>query len=180
MVASSMHHGRGRRGPPSAEKVGRRGQGQIDRPLSATKSFRVGGEEAPVIAAILAEIEQLDRDRAALMERLRAALAGNLATVPVCVPDATADYFEEQDLFGHWLSASCEAQQGNDRITEITAKLFGSWKAYALQAGEKPGSHKGFSMELKKRKLRQGRLGAARFFQSIRLRLIESDAPGDT
>jgi hypothetical protein len=37
-------------------------------------------------AVILAELEQLDRDRAALMEQLRAALAGNIAAVADSAP----------------------------------------------------------------------------------------------
>jgi hypothetical protein len=48
-------------------------------------------------AAILAEIEQLDRDRAVLMERLRAALAGNVAAVldaPPVAPAQPVDHLE--------------------------------------------------------------------------------------
>jgi hypothetical protein len=34
------------------------------------------------VETIIAELEQLDRDRAALMERLKTAMAGKLATMP--------------------------------------------------------------------------------------------------
>jgi putative DNA primase/helicase len=103
----------------------------------------------------------------------------NRLTRPLSVLDATAAYFEDQDLFGQWLSGCCETQLGNDRMTEITAKLFGSWKAHALQAGEKPGSQKSFSMTMQKRGFQPGRSGAARFFRGIRL-CKESDGSGDT
>jgi putative DNA primase/helicase len=96
------------------------------------------------------------------------------------VLEATAAYFDEQDLFGQWLATCCEVREGKDRLTESTAKLFASWKGFAAQAGEKAGSHKGFSMEMKKRKFQQGRSGAARFFRGIRLRLAECDTSGDT
>ena len=91
-------------------------------------------------------------------------------TRPQTANDATAAYFEEQDLFGHWLSSCCETQQGNDRITDITSNLFASWKAFALQAGEKSGSHKGFSMTMQKRGFQLGRSGATRFSGGVRLR----------
>ncbi|MGY3501674.1 phage/plasmid primase, P4 family [Bradyrhizobium sp. USDA 4471] len=103
----------------------------------------------------------------------------NRLTRPLSVLDATAAYFEDQDLFGHWLSSCCDVQQGNDRITEITAKLFASWKAYAVQVGEKPGSHKGFSMTMQKRGFQPGRSGAARFFRGLRLQ-CDRDGSGDT
>jgi putative DNA primase/helicase len=103
----------------------------------------------------------------------------NRLTRPLSVLDATAAYFEDQDLFGQWLSCCCEVQLGNDRLTEITAKLFASWKAFATQAGEKSGSRKGFSMEMKKRGFQPGRSGAARFFRGVRLRADEGDGSGD-
>lgn len=98
---------------------------------------------------------------------------------PRSVLDATAAYFEEQDLFGQWLSTSCEVQIGNDRLTELTSSLFSSWKYFAVQAGEKPGSHKGFSMEMKKRRFNLSRSGAARYFRGIKLKPSASDAFGD-
>jgi putative DNA primase/helicase len=99
-------------------------------------------------------------------------------TRPLCVLDATATYFEEQDLFGQWLSSCCEAHPGNDRITEITANLFASWNSFAKQAGEKPGSSKAFSMAMRKRGFHPARSGTARFFRGIRLRL-DGDGLGD-
>jgi hypothetical protein len=49
-------------------------------------------------AAILAQIEQLDRDRAELMERLRAALAGNVAAPPTAPLDPGPPGMELNDL----------------------------------------------------------------------------------
>jgi putative DNA primase/helicase len=99
---------------------------------------------------------------------------------PRSVLEATAAYFEEQDLFGQWLGTCCFVRTGNDRPIESTSTLFASWKGFAMQAGEKAGSHKGFSMEMKKRRFQQGRSGAARFFRGIRLRPADGDGSGDT
>ena len=98
-------------------------------------------------------------------------------TRPLSVLDATAAYFDEQDLFGQWLSGCCEVQPSNDRLTEITANLFSSWKSFVSQAGEKAGSRIGFSLEMKKRGFKPGRSGAARFFRGLQLR--QNDGLGD-
>ncbi len=93
----------------------------------------------------------------------------NRLTRPTSVLNATADYFDEQDLFGQWLLSCCDVQQNNERMTEATGKLFASWKSFAAETGEKAGSSKAFSTEMKKRGFQFGRSGAARFFRGIRL-----------
>ncbi|TWI73630.1 putative DNA primase/helicase [Bradyrhizobium huanghuaihaiense] len=102
----------------------------------------------------------------------------NRLTRPQSVVAATAAYFEDQDLFGHWLSSSCDVQVTNDRLTEATAKLYASWKAFASQAGEKPGTVKSFSMTMQKRGFQSGRSGAVRFFRGLRIS-HHDDGSGD-
>lgn len=88
---------------------------------------------------------------------------------PQCVLDATADYFDEQDLFGQWLSDRCEVSVGNERLFATSAGLYQSWCHYSNSAGEKPGSQKAFAALLKKRKLSEARTKSARGFVGIRL-----------
>jgi putative DNA primase/helicase len=60
---------------------------------------------------------------------------------PDVVVQATADYFEEQDLIGQWIASKCDV--GPDQKASATA-LFNSWKAFAQEHGEQPGSSKTF------------------------------------
>ncbi len=64
------------------------------------------------------------------------------------VRQATAAYFDEQDLFGRWIEACCKTGPGS---WDTTARLFDSWKHYAERNGEYPGSTKAFSANLSKR-----------------------------
>lgn len=67
---------------------------------------------------------------------------------PESVKEATAAYFDEQDLFGQWIEECCEIGRAS---WETTARLFESWKNYADRNGEHAGSTKAFSANLAKR-----------------------------
>src|SRR5215207_2096820 len=70
---------------------------------------------------------------------------------PDAVQAATAEYFENQDLFGQWLEEECDVDPGNHHKWETTGSLFTSWSEYAQSAGESPGSKKSFSEAMQRR-----------------------------
>jgi putative DNA primase/helicase len=70
---------------------------------------------------------------------------------PSSVSAATADYFNEQDLFGQWLSEECHVEIGNPARWETSAKLFDSWSDYARRSGEVPGAHTRLGERLRRR-----------------------------
>jgi putative DNA primase/helicase len=82
---------------------------------------------------------------------------------------ATEAYFEDQDVIAQWLAEECDAEPGNAFKWESTGKLFEAWAAYALAAGESPGSKKAFSAEMVRRGFEPHRLDRARGFRGIRL-----------
>jgi putative DNA primase/helicase len=61
---------------------------------------------------------------------------------PEIVTDATAEYFDEQDLFSQWLEECTDKK--SERIGEPTMLLYSSWKRYAEGAGDSPGNQKSF------------------------------------
>lgn len=89
---------------------------------------------------------------------------------PESVKEATAAYFDEQDLFGQWIEECCEV---GPRLVCKTAELFESWKGFAERNGEHPGSTKAFSANLCKREFIPGRTMNSRHFKGITLRRQE-------
>ena len=72
----------------------------------------------------------------------------NGLTKPACIEEATATYFDDQDLLGDWISQCCVL--GEAKKTP-SAQLFGSWQAYTIENFEEPGSIGCFSQALEKR-----------------------------
>jgi putative DNA primase/helicase len=66
---------------------------------------------------------------------------------PFVVTQATADYFREQDTFRQWVGDRCEEGPTH---ADTFANLFASWRNYALQQGEEPGTSKSFSAALRR------------------------------
>lgn len=89
---------------------------------------------------------------------------------PESVKEATAAYFDEQDLFGQWIEECCDV---GPRLVCKTAELFESWKGFAERNGEHPGSAKAFSANLCKREFIPGRTKASRHFTGICLKKRE-------
>ena len=89
---------------------------------------------------------------------------------PVAVVDASDRYFDEQDLFGHWLTENC--------IVRPTARgrsgeLFTDWRDFARLNGEESGSQKTMAATLRKRGFQPVRLsGGGRAWQGIELRQV--------
>jgi len=67
---------------------------------------------------------------------------------PAVVTKATADYFDEQDLFGRWIEEKCDRGVG---LKAGSSDLFGSWKTFATANGEEPGSSTSFAGRMSER-----------------------------
>jgi putative DNA primase/helicase len=76
---------------------------------------------------------------------------------PTSVQDATTDYFDEQDVFGQWLTDRCEVDSGSLQLVEVSGKLFADWQQYAVDRGEPPGTQKSFAGALARRGVRRER-----------------------
>jgi len=90
---------------------------------------------------------------------------------PSSVLEATKDYFANQDVLGQWLEDECDAERGNRYKTALNSELFASWKSYAERAEEPPGTHKAFTMSMKKRGFRNRKApGGVREWLGVRLK----------
>jgi putative DNA primase/helicase len=67
---------------------------------------------------------------------------------PSVVNAATAEYFDEQDLFGRWIEEKCSVGLGQKGSP---TKLYESWKQFALANGEEPGTATMFGTRLPER-----------------------------
>ena len=86
------------------------------------------------------------------------------------VAAATDDYLEAQDALGAWVVERCILRP--DATTGV-ARLFASWKAYAADAGERPGATKTFSESLVEKGFNRRKTGGLMVFDGIALQ-----APG--
>ena len=86
---------------------------------------------------------------------------------PDSVTAATAEYFEEQDIFGQWIDARCEVGKGK---WEQPTPLFKDWTKFAREAGEDAGTMVSFSNRLKKLGLKRGKVTQIRAYIGISLR----------
>lgn len=88
---------------------------------------------------------------------------------PAAVTEATADYFDAQDLIGQWIADCCDTGPGK---WEQPTPLYNAWCAYAREAGEDPGAMKSFTAALQKRGFPSKRTGPkGRFYDRISLRV---------
>lgn len=86
---------------------------------------------------------------------------------PEIVKTATADYFEDQDLFGQWVDDMCERGRGE---VETAQALFQSWHAYAVAAGGDPGTQRALSTKLKRNGFVPRKMpGGARAYDGLKL-----------
>jgi putative DNA primase/helicase len=94
---------------------------------------------------------------------------------PAIIVEATNDYFDEQDLFGHWLRELCDVEKDNPHKWENATELFRDWKIYAEAAGENPGNTKFLSAALLSRGFGKKRIsGGATAYTGLRLKLKAS------
>ncbi len=103
---------------------------------------------------------------------LRWAVAGCLEwqrgglQMPAAVREATDAYLEGEDAVSAWLDERCERDKS---AWESSAALFASWSQWAVDAGEPPGSAKGFGQKLETRGFTPSRLKKGRGYAGIRL-----------
>lgn len=68
-------------------------------------------------------------------------------SVPTKVRAATDAYFDRQDVFAQWLDQETVA---GSELLETNRQLFKSWKAFAKDSGEAPGTAKTFAERMKR------------------------------
>ncbi len=95
---------------------------------------------------------------------------------PEVVTKATADYFEEQDLLGRWIDEKCERGPGQK---ECSSSLYKSWKAFAEENGEEPGSATSFGSRLPEYGFDKMK-SSKTYYLSIKLKPLASLLPADT
>jgi putative DNA primase/helicase len=91
---------------------------------------------------------------------------------PESIISATNDYFEEQDLFGHWLEECCDVERENHHKWENATALLESWRDYAEAAGERPATTRSMSSALVSRGFAKKRVtGGATAYTGLMLKL---------
>jgi putative DNA primase/helicase len=86
---------------------------------------------------------------------------------PRVVTDATAAYLAEEDVLALWIEECCET--GNRNYWELSARLWGSWKAWAERRNEDVGSQKSLGTALDELGYPQSRSQDARGHKGIQL-----------
>jgi len=94
---------------------------------------------------------------------------------PKIVTDATADYFDDQDLIKQWLDECTEADTPVAFI--FASQLFASWKSWCDQRGFATGSAKALSEALSDRGLIHKRTKKGRGFAGLKFK--PTDHSGD-
>lgn len=94
---------------------------------------------------------------------------------PEVVKNETKKYFSEQDVFAQWLADKCVVEPGNKSLTDTTANLYSSWRAFAKGIGEPEGNTRDLSQRLARvgvaddKNVRIGPKQRARGFSGIKL-----------
>ncbi|MBU1605392.1 MAG: hypothetical protein KKD08_01090 [Alphaproteobacteria bacterium] len=86
---------------------------------------------------------------------------------PEIVAAATADYFDEQDLFGQWIDDRCE----RDPVKwELPAKLYHDWTEFARAAGDDPGAQKQMKSKLERAGFKAAKTMGNRVYRGLTLK----------
>jgi putative DNA primase/helicase len=105
--------------------------------------------------------------------------------LPDAITKATADYFDDQDLFGQWLDECCRVEHDNDSLVAKSTALFGSWSDFAERHGEKNGTQRSFNETMRhhgfagpvKRRFADGTNTKAFAGIELRPRFVPADDP---
>jgi tetratricopeptide (TPR) repeat protein len=89
---------------------------------------------------------------------------------PSIVRLATRDYFDAEDILGHWLEEECDVEVNNEFKWEPVADLFESWSAFATKGGDRPGSKNEFSEAMQNRGFERCKKAGKRSLSGVRLR----------
>ena len=91
---------------------------------------------------------------------------------PTVVVEATAEYFEEQDILAQWIDDCCEVGDG---FGTTSTALFHSWRDFCTGRSEDPGSAKWLATALERRGFRKAKdceLFRGRGFRGVRVRTV--------
>jgi putative DNA primase/helicase len=97
----------------------------------------------------------------------------NSLTRPPIVTNATTEYFQEQDILKRWLDEKCETGPGKK---EAASKLYGSWKEFALENGEEPGTMTAFGSLLPEQGFEKKKSGGY-YYIGVQLKAFELPNP---
>lgn len=92
---------------------------------------------------------------------------------PGVVSAATAEYFDEQDVFGQWLIERCDTsnqRNWNRKSSEGSSVLFADWCNFARTVGAEPGTQTAFSKKLQNRGFRKEKTRTGAVFHGVSLR----------
>ena len=89
---------------------------------------------------------------------------------PDSVTAATAEYFEDQDVFQHWLDEECDCEPGNEHKWEKATDLFSKWATFAKARGDDPGSSRSFKDLMLRHGFTNKRTNTDRRYLGIRIR----------
>jgi putative DNA primase/helicase len=90
---------------------------------------------------------------------------------PHAVLEATAAYLEAEDAIAAWIDEKCER---NAKAWEQSSALFASWKVWADNAGEHPGTNKRYSQALESRGFARHKRMQGQGFFGLRILYDES------
>ncbi|MFC3696713.1 phage/plasmid primase, P4 family [Sphingobium xenophagum] len=86
---------------------------------------------------------------------------------PEIVTAATADYFEDQDLFGQWIEERCDRAPGK---WEMPTPLYNDWADFAKAAGDDPGSQRAMSSRLARAGFHRKKSNGIRAYHGLALK----------
>ncbi len=98
---------------------------------------------------------------------------------PQSIIAATNEYFDDQDMFGHWLEECCNVERDNRYKSANATTLFKSWQGYADACGENPGTNRTFSAAMLSRGFSKKRVtGGSTSYSGLILK-SKGDQPQD-
>lgn len=86
---------------------------------------------------------------------------------PETVTSATADYFDDQDLFGQWIEERCDRDASK---WELPNRLYNDWADYARAAGDDPGAQKAMKSKLERAGFRTAKTMGHRVYRGLTLK----------
>lgn len=86
---------------------------------------------------------------------------------PQVVSDATSDYFDEQDVFGQWISERCTIANCE---WDIPSLLFNDWRQFANTSGSHVGTMATFSSRLQRNGFKKAKSNGVRIYRGLCVR----------